>query len=585
MNKDTWDLSIFYNGFDDPALRGDINAVRSALLRAETMLQADEPAAQKLQHILAAQDELAALLEKTMSFVQLTLEADNTHAQALRCMDELSLLGVDVQLLSSRFTRYIGGVENLEEVIASSEALKPYAFLLREEAQRAQHMTPADMEQWMLRMSLNGGDAFSKLRSRLMGTLTASLNGQELPLPAVRGMAYDPDPAVRKAAYEAELACYPKVETSMAYCLGAIKGECQTLCQLQGWDDPLTQQLSQSRMDRQTLDAMWAACREYLPHFRRYLRKKAQLMGYENGLPFYELFAPMGKSSLRYTADEARKLLVDTFGKVDPDMGVLMDEAFENRWIDLYPREGKSGGAFCSGCYEQDQSRILTNFVGSYTDVSTLAHELGHAWHNRCLQRVPRLLTETPMPLAETASIFNETLLRHEVSKQASEQERFTLLEGSLQEGVQVIVDIYSRFLFEQSVFEARKTHMPTAEELNALMLKAQDETYGDGLDPAYRHSGMWVCKVHYYSTSMHYYNYPYAFGHLFGLGVFRRYLEEGAAFLPKYHALLASCGSASVADVAASVGIDVRSPQYWRSALDMMRAEIDEFMRLCEER
>lgn len=445
-------------------------------------------------------------------------------------------------------------------------------------------MLPASMEKWMLRMSLNGGDAFSKMRDRLMGSHTVELDGKTLPLPAVRGMAYDPDPAVRKAAYEAELASYKKVETPMAYCLSCIKGEAQTLSELKGYPDILTQQLVESRMDQETLDAMWTAIREALPDFRRYLKRKAELLGHQNGLPFYDLFAPMGESTKKYTVDEAHALLVDVFTRVNPEMGRFIDHAFNNRWIDMFPREGKEGGAFCAGFHDMKISRVLTNFVGSFSDVSTLAHELGHGWHNHCLERKPLLMADPPMPLAETASIFNETMLSHEVRKTADEKTRFALLENSLMETTQVIVDIYSRFLFESAVIEARKTHIPTPAELNQMMLDAQEQSYGDGLDPEARHSGMWINKSHYYSTGRHFYNFPYAFGHLFGLGVFQKYLAEGPAFMPKYDELLASCGSGPIAEVAASVGIDVRSVDYWRSALDVARAEVDEFIRLSQK-
>jgi len=330
---------------------------------------------------------------------------------------------------------------------------------------------------------------------------------------------------------------------------------------------------------------MITAIYEYLPHFRRYLKKKAELLGHKNGLPFYDLFAPMGSSSKTYTADEAHELLVKVFNEVNPEMGAFIDHAFENRWIDMYPKEGKSGGAFCAGFYDKKLSRILTNFVGSFSDVSTLAHELGHAWHNKCMESVPQLLAGAPMPLAETASIFNETLLSHVVLKDADQETRFSLIENSLMESTQTIVDILSRFLFEKAVFEARKTHIPTAEELNQMMLDAQAEAYGDGLDPECRHPGMWICKSHYYSVGLHFYNFPYAFGHLFGLGVFGKYLKEGASFLPKYNALLASCGSAKVYDVAKSVDIDLHSVDYWRSALEVIKKDVDEFIELSENR
>ena len=579
----TWDLSVFYKGFDDPQLESDIQRIAQLSHSAAEIAAESISDVEKLEKMVAASSELSNLISNAYGFTQLTLSTDCTNEDALRYLDRLGNMMVDVQLNSSAIVRLVGGIGDLEGCIAASDVLKEHAFMLRETKEQAEHLLPEEMEKWMLRMSLDGAEAFSKLRDRLMGSHTVELDGKSQPLPAVRGMAYDPDPAVRKAAYEAELASYAKVETPMAFCLSGIKGEALTMCEAQKYPDILTRQLTESRMDRETLDAMLTAIREALPDFRRYLRAKGKLLGHNDGLPFYDLFAPVGEASLRYTVEEARELLVSTFSKVHPEMGAFMAHAFDNRWIDFLPREGKEGGAFCAGYHQKKMCRVLTNFVGSFSDVSTLAHELGHGWHDRCLERVPVLMTDIPMQLAETASIFNETLLSHTVRETADEKSRFVLLENSLMEATQTVVDIYSRFLFESNVFEARKTHTPSAAELNQMMLDAQEAAYGDGLDKNVRHPSMWVNKSHYYNVGLHFYNFPYAFGLLFGLGVFARYQMEGASFLPKYDAMLASCGSGTIAEVAASVGIDVRSVDYWRSALDVVRGEVDEFVKLCE--
>ena len=579
----TWDLSVFYKDFNDPQLESDIQRVAELSHSAQTIAAEAISDTEKLEKTVAASSELNNLLNNLFGFIQLTLATECTNEEALRYQDRMSNMMVDVQLNYSAIVRLVGGIADLEACIAQSDVLAEHAFMLRETKEQAEHLLPEDMEKWMLRMSLDGAEAFSKMRDRLMGSHTVELDGKSLPLPAVRGMAYDPDPAVRKAAYEAELASYAKVETPMAFCLGAMKGEAMTMCEAQKYPDILSRQLSESRMDRETLDAMLTAIREALPDFRRYLRAKGQLLGHQDGLPFYDLFAPVGEASLRYTVEEARELLVSTFTKVHPEMGAFIAHAIDNRWIDFLPREGKEGGAFCAGYHQKKICRVLTNFVGSFSDVSTLAHELGHGWHDRCLERVPVLMTDIPMQLAETASIFNETLLSHTVRETADDKTRFVLLENSLMEATQTVVDIYSRFLFESAVFEARKTHIPSAQELNQMMLDAQEQAYGDGLDKDIRHPSMWVNKSHYYNVGLHFYNFPYAFGLLFGLGVFALYQKEGASFLPKYDAMLASCGSGTIAEVAASVGIDVRSVDYWRSALDVVRGEVDEFVKLCK--
>lgn len=583
MLHSNWDLDFLYQGFDDPALEKDIVRLETIAATGEALCSGSKSDGEKLEAIVAAAGELSDLVINTHGYINLLLSTDCTNETGLGYMDRLSALMVGVQLCQSAWTRYVGGLSDLDALIAGSALLSQNAFILREYQQEAAHMLPPEMEKWMLRLSLDGGDAFSKLRDRLMGSHTVELDGKSLPLPAVRGMAYDPDADVRKAAYEAELRSYAKVETPMAFCISCIKGEAQTLCEAKGYPDVLSQQLAESRMDRETLDAMLSAIREALLDFRRYLRAKAKLLGHPGGLPFYDLFAPVGSVSARYTADEARSLLTATFGKVHPEMGRFIDQAFENRWIDLYPSEGKEGGAFCEGFHQRGQSRVLTNFVGSFSDVSTLAHELGHAWHDRCLTRVPVLMSDPPMPLAETASIFNETLLNQTVRESANEATRFVLLENSLMEATQTVVDIYSRYLFESAVIEARKTHIPSGRELNDLMLSAQEQSYGDGLDKDLRHPSMWVNKCHYYFSGLHFYNFPYAFGLLFGLGVYERFHQEGAAFISQYDALLSRCGSDTVANVAASVGIDVRSEAYWRSALDVIRGEISEFIALCD--
>ena len=581
----TWDLSVFYAGLDDPALRADIAALREMIPAGEALLKAEQPALPKLEAVVTQLEAIANRFARASMYCQLTLSVEAENREAFRLLEELSALAVDMQVFQSGCVRFVGALPDLEALIAQSPKLTQNAFALRESQREAAHMLPESMEKWMLRMSLSGGDAFQKLRDQLMGTHTVELNGQTLPLPAVRGMANDPDPAVRKTAYEAELAAYPKVALPMAFCLGGIKGEALTLCEARGYPDVLTQQLAESRMDHATLDAMWEAIREALPDFRRYLRAKARLLGHPGGLPFYDLFAPVGADTRKYTIEEARAVLAETFGKAHPAMAAFMMNAMDQRWIDLYPREGKEGGAFCAENHQLGLSRILTNFLGSYSDISTLAHELGHAWHAHCMRDLPILMAQPPMPLAETASTFNETLLSHTVLATAEPERAFGLLESILMEATQCVVDIYSRFLFESAVFEARKTHTPAVEELREMMLSAQETAYGDGLAADVRHADMWINKGHYYTVGLHFYNFPYAFGLLFGLGVFQKYQQEGAAFLPQYDALLSRCGSATVADVAASVGIDVRDVAYWRSALDVLRGQINEFEALVAQR
>ncbi len=582
--KNTWDLSFLYKGFEDEAFQADLKKWPEMIAEQKALLDADMDDLSKLVQLVEIDEAISTLARRLRSYTSNTMATQANHGVAQQYSDKLSLIGNQGRLVDSAFTRYVGSLTNLDEMIAQSEKLQKVAFALRQMAEEAKHSIPADIEPWMLEMSLSGGSAFSQLRGKLESNHTVEFRGKTLPLAAVRGMAYDGDASVRKDAYEAELASYKKIDLPMSYCLNSIKMEARTLAKAKGYPTVLDMTLASSRMDRETLDAMITAIQEYLPHFRRYLRAKAKYLGHADGLPFYDLFAPVGKASKSYTIEEAREVLLREMGKFTPAMAEFMDTAFEQRWIDVYPKEGKRGGAFCASAHEYDRSLILTNYQGSFSDISTLAHELGHAWHNRCMAGLPYLMIRTPMPLAETASIFNETMLAHQVLKNASEDEKFTLLESSLMESTQTCVDILSRYLFETEVIDTRADHAMTVDELKDAMLRAQDATYGDGLDKNVRHPYMWACKSHYYSSGFNFYNFPYAFGELFGKGVFAQYLKEGDAFVPKYNQLLRSCGSGTIAEVAASVGIDVRSADFWRASLEVIKGEIDTFCQLCEK-
>lgn len=584
-----WDLSVLYNDFDDPRIESDFSRMQELTGQMKAALEGNDSALETLTRYERLSEESRMLSEKLGEFASLTLSTDATNAEAMKLMDRLMKQSVEESLVSSAFARYLKtlGSDALEAAIQESAELKQVAYALRSALKAAEHLPASEIEEWMLNMSLTGAQAFSQLRDKLDATLMVDYRGEKIPLSAARGKAEDPDPTVRLDAYQAELAAYPQVEQAMAACLNAIKGEDLTWIRAENYDSILDKTLFQSGMDRETLEAMWTACREFFPAFRRYLRKKGELLGHKNGLPFYELFAPVsiGDAPARtYTMDEARETLVREMSKFTPEMGAFIDRAFNERWIDMFPHEGKSGGAFCAGVSSCEQSRILTNFTGSMGDVSTLAHELGHAWHNHCMKGLPLSMRDEPMPLAETASIFNETLLAGALRKDAGEAELFTILEAELQNATQVIVDIYSRYLFESAVIEGRKTHTLSVEELKELMLDAQEQSYGDGLDHAYRHPYMWACKSHYYGPGFAFYNFPYAFGLLFGKGVFAQYQEKGAAYVPVYCQLLRSCGSDNVANVAAAVGIDVHSVDFWRSSLRGIEADIDLFVRLADE-
>lgn len=582
-----WNLSKLYTGFDDEKLRSDADAAFSRisdLQKAIAALPGGHPA-ETLSAIIEDMKIASDLQIKVGSFTYLTLAVDANCEPARAFYDRIIQLNIEWAQVNSALSRFLGGVNDLDALIQGQPVLEEHAFMLHELKKAAAHTIDPTLEPVVLKMQMTGGSSWEQLRDQLDSNLMIPFvkDGKEetLPLSAIRGMAYNDSADVRRRAYEAELAAYPRIEIPMAACLNGIKGEALTLIELKHFDSVLDTALDVSRMDRKTLDALLSAMRDSLPMFRRYFRLKAKLLGYEGGLKFYDLFAPVGECAQHYTLDEARETLVRVMGRFSPKMAAFIDHAFEDRWIDVYPREGKQGGAFCSGVHPLRMSYVMTNFDGSYSAVSTLAHELGHAYHDSCLYDSSVLMSDYPMPLAETASIFNETLLMEKTLETADDRTRITLLEQQIGDAAQVVVDILSRYIFETEVVERRKDHTLSPRELCEIMLDAQKQTYGDGLDPEYMHPYMWACKSHYYSTGIHFYNFPYAFGMLFGLGVYVRYLEKGEAFLSEYDRLLNATGSGSVREVAASVGIDVADKAFWMKSIQTLEAKVNQLEKL----
>ena len=576
MNE-VWNLDPIYKGFDDPAFCADMETLAQKA-RAVGAFAAALPAMEPLQGLkegIARMEELTQLTGKLAEYASLR-QSTNT-----RDTESGSKLGQIMQILSATagpqaiFNEWAAQLPNLEELVAGDESLKDYAFYFKNLKQQSTHLLGAKGEEICARLDLSGGSAWADLQGYLTSTVPVEYNGGITNLSAIRNLAYDPDPAVRKAAYEAEIKCYEKIKDPVAHALNAIKMETISDCALRGYESPLARTLERSLMKKETLDAMLGAMDEYLPKFWQYLKAKGKALGHENGLPWYDLFAPMGSSSTKYTTEESLDLLVKLFSTFDLELADMVARAFDNAWIDFYPRDGKSGGAFCAGVECLGESRILTNFDGQFGDVVTLAHELGHAFHNQCIESHRPLNRDYSMPVAETASTFNECVVMAAAIKAAkTDEERIALIENQLQDATQIICDIYSRFRFEAMVFENRDSRFMDADTLCQFMLKAQELSYGDGLDPNVKHPYMWVCKGHYYGPT--FYNFPYAFGGLFARGLYAQYEKEGAAFVPKYKKLLYTTPIATVEDTAKVAGIDLTDKDFWRSALQTIADQID---------
>ena len=284
---------------------------------------------------------------------------------------------------------------------------------------------------------------------------------------------------------------------------------------------------------------------------------------------------------MTFSYEEAMDYIIENFNSFNKELGSFVQEAYQKNWLDIEPRDGKRGGAFCSNLHPIGESRILSNFDGSFSSLTTLAHELGHAYHGSKLVDESILNSSYPMPIAETASIFCETIVVNAALKEMDDKEAVTILEQSIQDATQVIVDIYSRYLFETKLFEIREDHPLSVRELKETMLEAQRQAYGEGLDSDTLHPYMWLNKTHYYSAGRNFYNFPYAFGLLFAKGLYAIYLEKGDSFVKEYDDLLTMTGKNNIQDVAKKMNIDVTKPDFFRESLKLVEKDIHKFLEL----
>ena len=580
-----WNLDPIYRGFDDPAFEQDLSALKALVQQSSeymAQLNGTEPA-EGLKNGIALLERINQLAGKLANYAMLRQSANTKDPEAASRLGQVMNVISDTAAAEAQFKQWAAALPNLSALADSDETLKAYAFLLSKVKKSSRYLLSGRGEEIMAKLQLSGSNAWGDLQQYLTSTVPVAYRGQTLNLSAIRNLAYDPDPQVRKDAYEAELACYERIRDAVAFALNSIKLETISDCQLRGYSSPLARTLENADMQRATLDAMLGAMDEYLPKFWQYLKAKGKALGHKNGLAWYDLFAPMGKTSEKFTAQGTRDYLVTLFSGFDRELSDMVATAFDDAWIDFYPRDGKSGGAFCAEVDCLGQSRILTNFDGAFTDVVTLAHELGHAFHNQCIQCHRPLNREYSMPLAETASTFNECVVMAAAIEAAQDkEEKLALIESQLQDATQIICDIYSRYRFEAAVFANRQEQFMDADTLCQMMRDAQKQSYGDGLDETTLHPYMWACKSHYYGPT--FYNFPYAFGGLFARGLYAKYQREGADFVPKYKKLLRATTVATAEDTAKVADIDLTDKAFWRSALQTIADQIDLFCALVEE-
>ena len=530
-------------------------------------------------------NRVSSELEILDSYVYASVSTDSRDEVAQATMSEIEPVAAKLRPLLARLSDWVSSFD-LDALTSVSDEAAEHAGPLARLHERSRHQMSEAEENLYAELSTTGAGAWGRLQQDVTSQLSTEVTLPDgpvtLPMPAVRGLATDADPAVRRAAYDAELSAWPTIEVPVAAAMNAIKGEANAVNRRRHWESPLDASLFANSVSRPTFDAMQAAVTASLPDFRRWMQVKARLHGHETALPWWDLVAPAPVSSGHLEWEDGIDVVRTAFADFSPSLGGLVDRALHERWIDAEPRDGKTGGAFCMP-FVGDRSLVLLNWSGSAESAQTTAHELGHAYHNTTLAERTALQRRLPMALAETASIFCETLVveagLRRLSGDEHRAERLALLDIDLQGTNQVVIDIRSRFTFETELFARRQRRTLSAGEMSAMMKEAQADAYGDGLDQSTAHPYMWLLKPHYYGS--HFYNWPYTYGLLFGLGLFAKYQEDPDRFRSGYDTLLSRAGMDTAEQLGAAFGFDVTDEAFWTASLDVIRTRIDDYAEL----
>ncbi|MCR5217944.1 M3 family oligoendopeptidase [Treponema sp.] len=606
-NIPQWNLDSIFSSIESPEYKKALEEFESLKNNCQEFLETADRFTREansnfdfalwLKTYLETEDKLTRSILTLNAYAYIIYSTDTTNTALINNLSKIDELKNDLHQLNIKFSTILVSHQiYLDEFYKRFPEFSEYKYLLEEILEESKHlMSPAE-EKLAGELSRTGGNAWGLLQEQIISNLQDK-DGKTFN--EIRNDAFSSDPQVRKEAWQKEIQLLSQNRIAIAAALNNLKGETLTLNKRRRWDNALDRSLFTSRLSRKTLDALVSVIEDSLPEWRKYWQKKASILkaagqtassSTKAGLAFYDLFAPLPSSKAQdnsgdslltkeWTFAEARDYIIKEYNSFSSKMGDFAKNAFDSQWIDARVRPGKVGGAYDEDFPKGHQSRILSNFTGTFSDIITLAHELGHAFHFSCLKEKPAAFFSYPMTLAETASTFAETIVKQDMIASCNADDRIKMIETDLQDASQVLVDILCRFYFEESVFDSRKEGELNADDFCRLMKEAQARTYGEGLNEE-GHEYMWAVKSHYYSTDFDFYNYPYAFGQLFASGLYALYKKEGSSFADRYCQLLSNTGSMSCEELCSQAGFDITKKDFWQDAVKMYLEEIKEFCR-----
>ncbi|GFZ80489.1 oligoendopeptidase F [Compostibacillus humi] len=596
--KDTWDLdSIFPGGTKSAELQNKIQTIEEEIRQFETSLNRwqfqKDPSAETLLSILKEQEKIGKGLGQTSAFVQMCHDSfmDDEHANVV--MGQILNLASEMQKLSNTLMKKLVKIPDADwDVLLQDQQLEKVAFRLGEIRNKGKRLLSDEEEKLIADLNKDGLTAWSRLYDTVVSIMTIPFTDEkgettELSVgQAMNRMYADPAPLVRKQLFENWEKEWTKYAPIFADTLNHLDGYRITLQKAHGRGNHLEEPLEYNRMSKATLDAMWGAVAANKEPFIQFLNRKAQLLGMEK-LGWQDVDAPVtvgDAKPTRYTYDDACDFIIEHFSSFGAKLAGFAEHALKNRWVEAEDRPNKRPGGYCTSLPEWEESRIFMTFTGSSTDVNTLAHELGHAFHSHVMRDLPYLNQQYAMNVAETASTFAETIVGNATIKRAAtKEEKIALLNAKLENATAMFLNIHARFLFEDAFYKEREKGIVSEKHLNELMVEAQKEAYCNSLSSYHPH--FWCSKLHFFIDDVPFYNFPYTFGYLFSLGIYAKYLENPDGFEEKYIELLKDTGSMKVEELAEKhLGADLTKQDFWEAGIRLAAKDVEEFIRLTNE-
>ncbi|TWT03653.1 M3 family oligoendopeptidase [Planomicrobium sp. CPCC 101079] len=589
----TWDLdSIFKGGSKSEELKTYItkfeeNMDELAQRVEDFSVPSSVEQTEELGSVLTLLETTTKQLREIGAFASCLTAQDMSDNEAKILTGKRSELGAAyVSILAKLDQKFLQTDDAVWAGLLESPNLQSVAFVLDERRSNAKGRLPLEQEILINDLSVNGYSAWNQMYSSIVAKMSIehTENGEtkKLSMGQAANRLSTPDRDARKEVFGKISQAWEEESELFGETLNNLAGFRLQTYKHRKWDNPLKEPLELNRMSEKTLDAMWGAISEGKAPFVSYLKRKAELLGLPK-LEWQDLNAPITKSTQKVSYDEAAAFILEQFAKFSPQMAEFSKMAFEKRWIEAEDRAGKRPGGFCTSFPDSEQTRIFMTFSGSATNISTLAHELGHAYHQHVMNNTEALNQRYAMNVAETASTFAEMVVSDAAVKNAgTKEEKIALLEDKIKRSIAFFMNIHSRFLFETRFYEERKKGAVSVERLNELAVEAQQEAYGGEL--ASYNPTFWASTLHFHITGVPFYNFPYTFGYLFSQGIYAKALETEGGFEESYNALLRDTGRMTVEQLAQKhLGVDLEQAGFWEEAIALCVKDVEEFLELTE--